>query len=102
MEMERNFNMEIVLNKPNEPDTFVYETTKIEDEKKQTVVNTLVSKVGTIEVLIEALSIASQVQRNSLENALQECEEAVVKIKSNKPAEEEALDEAPVEESSED
>jgi hypothetical protein len=45
MEMERNFNMEIVLNKPNEPDTFVYETTKIEDEKKQTVVNTLVSKV---------------------------------------------------------
>jgi hypothetical protein len=37
-----------------------------------------------------------------LENALQECEEAVVKIKSNKPAEEEALDEAPVEESSED
>lgn len=94
--------MEITLNKPNDPDTFVYDTTKIEDAQKQMMINAVVSKVGTIEVLIEALSIASQAQRTALENALLECEEAIVKISSNKPAEEEASDEAPVEESSED
>jgi|7_EtaG_2_1085326.scaffolds.fasta_scaffold02541_6 hypothetical protein len=81
--------MEIMLTKDNE--TISYDTTKISDSNKQAQANTIVSKVATIEVILEALAIANNAQRNALENLLQDSEEAIVSTK-NESAEEESID----------
>lgn len=81
--------MEIMLTKDNE--TTSYDTTKISDSNKQAQANTIVSKVATIEVILEALAIANNAQRNALENLLQDSEEAIVSTK-NESAEEESID----------
>jgi ribonuclease PH len=56
----------------------VYDTTMIEDENARANANMSISKIGTLNVLVEALNFASGTHQNNLEQLLQNAEEAVV------------------------
>ena len=56
----------------------VYDVSKIEDEQKRAGVNVSISKIGTLNVLVEALNYASQGHQNNLEAVLKESPEAIV------------------------
>ena len=56
----------------------VYDTTMIEDEDARANANMSISKIGTLNVLVEALNFASGTHQNNLELLLQNAEEAVV------------------------
>jgi len=56
----------------------VYDTTMIEDENARANANMSISKIGTLNVLVEALNFASGTHQNNLELLLQNAEEAVV------------------------
>ena len=56
----------------------VYDVSKIEDEQKRNGANISISKIGTLNVLVEALNFASQGHQNNLEAVLKESPEAMV------------------------
>ena len=56
----------------------VYDVNKIEDEGKQNEARVIISKVGSLEVILEALTFASATHRANLEKLLDECDEAKV------------------------
>ena len=56
----------------------VYDVSKIEDEQKRAGANISISKIGTLNVLVEALNFASQGHQNNLEAVLKDSPEAVV------------------------
>ena len=72
----RNFNMIITIK--NDDGESVYDVSKIEDEEKRAGANISISKIGTLNVLVEALNFASQGHQNNLEAVLKESPEAVV------------------------
>lgn len=72
----RNFNMIITIK--NDDGEAVYDVSKIEDEQKRAGANVSISKIGTLNVLVEALNYASQGHQNNLEAVLKESPEAVV------------------------
>jgi ribonuclease PH len=66
----------------------VYDTTKIEDENARANANMSISKIGTLNVLVEALNFASGTHQNNLELLLQNAEEALVETPENEDDEE--------------
>ena len=74
--MTRNFNMIITIK--NDDGESVYDVSKIKDEQKRAGANISISKIGTLNVLVEALNYASQGHQNNLEAVLKESPEAVV------------------------
>ncbi len=74
--MTRNFNMIITIK--NDDGESVYDVSKIEDEQKRAGANISISKIGTLNVLTEALNYASQGHQNNLEAVLKESPEAMV------------------------
>ena len=74
--MTRNFNMIITIK--NDDGESVYDVSKIEDEQRRAGANVSISKIGTLNVLVEALNYASQGHQNNLEAVLKESPEAVV------------------------
>jgi len=74
--MTRNFNMIITIK--NDDGESVYDVSKIEDEQRRAGANVSISKIGTLNVLVEALNYASQGHQNNLEVVLKESPEAVV------------------------
>lgn len=56
----------------------VYDVSKIEDEQKKAGANISISKIGTLNVLVEALNYASQGHQNNLEAVLKDSPEAIV------------------------
>ena len=56
----------------------VFDVSKIEDEQKRAGANISISKIGTLNVLVEALNFASQGHQNNLEAVLKESPEAMV------------------------
>ena len=56
----------------------VYDTTMIEDENARANANMSISKIGTLNVMVEALNYASQGHQNNLEAVLKESPEAMV------------------------
>jgi len=62
----------------NDDGESVYDVSKIEDEQKKAGANISISKIGTLNVLVEALNFASQGHQNNLEALLKESPEAVV------------------------
>ena len=91
--MTRNFNMIITIK--NDDGESVYDVSKIEDEQKRAGANVSISKIGTLNVLVEALNYASQGHQNNLEAVLKESPEAVVEQddKEETSTEEESLNE---------
>ena len=74
--MTRNFNMIITIK--NDDGESVYDVSKIEDEQRRAGANVSISKIGTLNVLVEALNYASQGHQNNLEAVLKESPEAMV------------------------
>ncbi len=62
----------------NDKGNLVYDVSKIEDTQVKNNSSVTISKIGTINVLIEALNYASQAHQSNLETLLVECPEAKV------------------------
>ena len=56
----------------------VYDTTMIEDAQARANADISISKIGILNVVLEALNFASGTHQNNLEQLLQNAEEAVV------------------------
>ncbi len=76
IQITRNFNMIITIK--NDDGELVYDVSKIEDEQRKANANISISKIGTLNVLVEALNYASQGHQNNLEAVLKESPEAIV------------------------
>ncbi len=74
----RNFNM--IINIKNDDGEVQYDVNKIADEDKKRGATVTISKVGSLETIIEALQFASSTHRSNLENLLKETPEAMVEV----------------------
>ena len=68
----------MIITIKNDDGESVYDVSKIEDEQKRNGANITISKIGTLNVLVEALNFASQGHQNNLEAVLKDSPEAVV------------------------
>ena len=72
--------------------TVTYDTSMIEDDSNKNNANTIISKIGTLNVMVEALNYASETHQNNLQILLQNSEEAMVDA-PEEPVEEEVEEE---------
>lgn len=68
----------MIITIKNDNGESVYDVSKIENEENKAGANISISKIGTLNVLVEALNFASQGHQNNLEAILKESPEAVV------------------------
>ena len=68
----------MIITIKNDDGESVFDVSKIEDEQKRKGANISISKIGTLNVLVEALSFASQGHQNNLEALLKDSPEALV------------------------
>ena len=68
----------MIITIKNEDGESVYDVSKIENEQKRAGANISISKIGTLNVLVEALNYASQGHQNNLEAVLKDSPEAIV------------------------
>jgi hypothetical protein len=73
--------------------TVTYNTSMIEDDNNKNEANTMISKIGTLNVVVEALNFASDTHQNNLTILLQNSEEAMVEEPAEpvEPVEEEVV-----------
>ena len=85
----------MIITIKNDDGESVYDVSKIEDEQRRAGANVSISKIGTLNVLVEALNYASQGHQNNLEAVLKESPEAVVEQDDEKETstEDESLNE---------
>ena len=83
----------MIINIRNEDGESVYDVSKIEDEQKRAGANISISKIGTLNVLVEALNFASQGHQNNLEAVLNDSPEAMMEHKLEETETEETSDE---------
>ena len=77
----------MIITIKNDEGVTSYDVNKIENEELQNNARITINKVGTLEVLLEALNFASSAHRGNLETLLKDTPEAVVE------SEEETVDE---------
>ena len=77
----------MIISIKNDEGVTSYDVNKIENEELQNNARVTINKVGTLEVLLEALNFASSAHRGNLETLLKDTPEAVVE------SEEETVDE---------
>ena len=68
----------MIITIKNDEGESVYDVSKIENEESKANANVTISKIGTLNVLVEALNFASQGHQSNLEAVLKESPEAVV------------------------
>ena len=68
----------MIITIKNDDGESVFDVSKIEDEQKRKGANISISKIGTLNVLVEALNFASQGHQNNLEAVLKDSPEALV------------------------
>jgi hypothetical protein len=68
----------MIITIKNDDGESVFDVSKIEDEQKRAGANISISKIGTLNVLVEALNFASQGHQNNLEAVLKDSPEALV------------------------
>ncbi len=68
----------MIINIKNDSGEITYDTNKIKDEAKAREAAIIVSKTGTLEVIIEALSFTSQTHRSNLEKLLNDSPESQI------------------------
>ena len=68
----------MIITIKNDDGESVYDVSKIEDEQKKAGANISISKIGTLNVMVEALNFASQGHQNNLEAVLKDSPEAIV------------------------
>ena len=81
----------MIITIKNDDGEYVYDVSMIEDEQKRTNASVSINKIGTLNVLVEALNFASQGHQNNLEAVLKESPEAKVE---QEETEEESTDES--------
>ena len=69
----------MIITIKNDDGESVYDVSMIEDEQKRTNASVSINKIGTLNVLVEALNFASQGLQNNLEAVLKDSPEAMVK-----------------------
>lgn len=72
----------------NENGTTTYDVSKVKDESIKTQATIMINKVGTIEVILEALNFTSSTHRANLEALLKDCPESLVENKEEEVSEE--------------
>tara|TARA_B100001939_G_scaffold346889_1_gene366903 strand:+ start:859 stop:1110 length:252 start_codon:yes stop_codon:yes gene_type:complete len=77
----------MIITIKNDDGESVYDVSKIEDEQKRNGANISISKIGTLNVLVEALNFASQGHQNNLEAVLKESPEAMVQQEESEDTE---------------
>jgi hypothetical protein len=68
----------MIINIKKDDGETIYDVTKISDEAKQGEARVIITKVGTLETMLEAINFASATHRANLEKLLESCSEAVV------------------------
>jgi len=68
----------MIINIKKDDGENIYNVNEIADEAKQGEARVIISKVGTLETLSEAVNFASATHRANLEKLLESCSEAVV------------------------
>ncbi|MDA9192600.1 hypothetical protein N9O27_00185 [Flavobacteriaceae bacterium] len=68
----------MIITIKNDEGESVYDVSKIENEESKANANVTISKIGTLNVLVEALNFASQGHQSNLEAVLKDSPEAVV------------------------
>ena len=68
----------MIITIKNDDGVSVYDVSKIEDEQKRNGANISISKIGTLNIMVEALNYASQGHQNNLEAVLKDSPEAIV------------------------
>ena len=68
----------MIINVQTEEGILNYDVSKINDEKTRLNAKAIIAKVGTLDVITEALSFASATHRGSLETLLKSASEALV------------------------
>jgi len=81
----------MIITIKNDDGESVYDVSMIEDEQKRTNASVSINKIGTLNVLVEALNFASQGHQNNLEAVLKESPEA--KVEQEETETEESSDE---------
>tara|TARA_R100001463_G_C3388771_1_gene206583 strand:- start:197 stop:481 length:285 start_codon:yes stop_codon:yes gene_type:complete len=71
----------------NEKGTTTYDVSKVNAENIRTQATVLINKVGTIEIILEALNFTSSTHRANLEALLQDCPESLVEVEEEEVAE---------------
>ena len=77
----------MIITIKNDDGESVFDVSKIEDEQKRNGANVTISKIGTLNVLVEALNFASQGHQNNLEAVLKDSPEALVEQEKSETAE---------------
>ena len=77
----------MIVNINNENGTTTYDVSKVNAENLRTQATVLINKVGTIEVILEALNFTSSTHRANLEALLKDCPESLVENKEEEVAE---------------
>ena len=68
----------MIITIKNDDGEAVYDVSKIEDEQRRANANISITKIGTLNTVVEALNFASQGHQNNLEAVLKESPEAIV------------------------
>ena len=68
----------MIITIKNDDGESVFDVTKIEDEQRKANANISITKIGTLNTIVEALNFASQGHQNNLEAVLKESPEAIV------------------------
>ena len=81
----------MIITIKNDDGEYVYDVSKIEDEQRKANANISITKIGTLNTVVEALNFASQGHQNNLEAVLKDSPEAMVE---QEETEEESTDES--------
>jgi len=71
----------MIITIKNDDGESVYDVSKIEDDQKRTDASICINKIGTLNVMVEALNFASQGHQNNLEAVLKDSPEAMLEHK---------------------
>ena len=77
----------MIITIKNDDGESVFDVTKIEDEQRKANANISITKIGTLNTIVEALNFASQGHQNNLEAVLKESPEAMVEQEESETAE---------------
>jgi len=83
----------MIITIKNDEGESVYDVSKIENEDSKANASVTISKIGTLNVLVEALNFASQGHQSNLEAVLKDSPEAVVEQEEVIGSEDQSLNE---------
>jgi hypothetical protein len=83
----------MIITIKNDDGESVYDVSKIENEESKANASVTISKIGTLNVLVEALNFASQGHQSNLEAVLKDSPESVVEQEEVIDSEDQSLNE---------